>query len=149
MAKYSDVSLELRNKIRSHMVIYDDIYGGNVHGILELDQDDIELIQECLLWREVIMTYFKTSYDAYKMTKIGRFHGVRPIEVSTINCDSDGLLNVKITFEVDHYDEESWRDWFEIGDESDGTLKGAVGTVINQRTHPQFYVNGKYIFEKE
>lgn len=149
MVKYNDVSLELRNKIRTYMVIYEDVYGGSVHGILQLDETDIELIQECLQWREIIMTYYKTSYGAYKMSKIGRFYGVRPIEVKTINCDSDGKIDVQITFEVDHYEEESWRDWFEIGHERDGFFEGSMGNIINERTHPQFYKDGKYIFDKE
>ena len=150
MAKYSDVSLALRNKIRRDMVLFNDVYGDGLKGCLTLTHHDTPLIQECLLWHEVIMSYFKTSYDAYKMTKIGRFYGVRPKLIRDMVADSEGTLNVVVEFEVDDYDEESWLDWFDVKGEADGKLQGSLGHVINKRTFPQYYdEDGKYIFDKE
>lgn len=151
MSKYSDVSLELRNKIRKDMIIYNDIFGsGDLRGVVNFTNNELHLFQECLLWHEVVMTYFKTAYDCYKMTRIGRFLGVRPTSPTEIISESEGTLTAKMEFHVDECEEESWRDWFDIEGNNDGVLKGSLGTVINQRTHPQYYDrNGKYIFDKE
>lgn len=141
MPKYSDVSLGLRNKIRREMVVTEDLYGGDARGILEFHEDEKELFDECCLWLKVINSYFKTSYHCYKITKVGRFRGIRPVQTMGVN---------KIQFDIDEYDPESWKDWFEDQDgKEDGVLMGALGTVINQRTFPQYYVDGKYIFAKE
>lgn len=148
MAKYSDVSLALRNKIRREMEVYEDVYDGDCRGVLIFTEKDVELFQECLQWLEVIASYFKTSYDCYRITKVGRFRGVRPAR-KEILCEAGGIMEMKVEFDVEEYDPKSWMDWFDVEGKEDGELRGALGTVINKRTTPQYFIDGKYIFAKE
>ena len=146
MAKYTDVSLELRNKIRRDMILYNDVYGDGLKGILTFTHHDLELYQECLLWNEKAKS---SMYGGYTMTRIGRFKGIRPLWAGDIVVDSDNHMEMKVEFEVDSFDEPSWMDWFDIKGEGDGKLEGNMGHIINERTHPQYFVDGKYIFDKE
>ena len=138
---YNDVSLRLRNKIRRDMIIATDLYDGKGRGILQFHDDENELFDECLLWIKIINSYFKTSYNCYRLTRVGRFIDIRPVQV---------IGERKVEFDVDNYHPPSLKDWFVDNDGSDdGVLLGSLGTVINQRTFPQYYKDGKYIFAKE
>ena len=138
---YNDVTLELRNKIRRELDILEDYITENGNSIarLKFTKEDIHLIEECKEWLNVIKRIFRCSYDAYRLENVGRFKGVKPIDVT----DDDVLFSV-----VSH-SEPSWKDWFDLTGENDGFLKGTVGNVINERTHPEYYKDGKYIWEKE
>ena len=138
---YKDVSLELRNKIRRDLIIHDDhiTENGNTIAELNFNNDEQHLADECKEWLGVIRKIFRTSYDALRLEKVGRFEGVRPKEVN----DNEAL------FSVTYYTEETWKDWFDVTGENDGFLKGTVGNIINKRTHPEYYRDGKYIWEKE
>jgi hypothetical protein len=127
------------------MILYNDVYGDGLKGILSFTHLDLELYQECLQWNELAKG---SHFDAYKMTRIGRFKGVRPLWVGGIVYEDDGM-QMKVEFEVEDYDPPSWMDWFDVKGENDGVLEGNVGTVINERTCPQYFVDGKYIFDKE
>ena len=145
MGKYSDVSLALRNKIRREMILYNDVFGDGLKGILSFTHLDLKLYQECLQWNELAKS---SSLDSYRMSKIGRFKGVRPMWVGDIVATQDDM-QMKVEFEVEDYDEPSWMDWFDIEGKNDGVLEGNMGIVINERTCPQYFIDGKYIFEKE
>lgn len=143
MPKYNDVSLALRNKIRTDMIIYNDIFGDGMKGCLTLSHHDKLLIDECQKWIDMIKAYYRTTYWAYKLTRIGRFKGVRPMLIR------ESYPDFIVEFEVDECEEPSWRDWFDVEGKTDGVLQGTIGTVINERTYPQYYEDGKYIFDKE
>ncbi len=124
--KYNDVSLELRNKIRRDMKILiqqqmDDI---DYTGILSFNNKEKHLHDECQTWKKLIDTYFSTTYDCYKLSKIGRFIGVRPHKI----------YFQSVTFQVSSYNNPTWEDWFDVTGENDGYLIGTVGIVINERT---------------
>jgi hypothetical protein len=148
MKIYNDVSLALRNKIRRDLEIYTDGYGSpyNFIALLKFNENETELFQECLKWREMISVYYKASCDAYKMEKIGRFHGVRPIEAVEINHLNGKYLRMIMKFEVESYDKLSWIDWFDVEGKGDGKLIGQMGDIINKRTHPQYYTKMESIF---
>ena len=136
----NDVSLELRNKIRKDLQFDGKNWDVNgYYGTLTFSDDEMYLYEECKEWYNVIETYFKTSSTAYCLTRVGRFNFVRPF----------AILNKEVIFQVDSYNSESWKDWFDIEGKDDGPLIGTVGKVINERTHPQYYKNGEYIFKKE
>lgn len=114
-----EISLELRNKIRRDMLIVEDQHytnSGDYCGILNFDKDkEFELFEECMIWREMIDTYFKTSYNAGKAKRIGRFNGIKPKRIH---------LN-SVEFAVSTYRNPSWKDWFNIeGKEDDHKLIG-------------------------
>lgn len=139
---YDDVSLRLRNKIRSNLDIIEGklTRNHNYLATLSFDTNEFDLIEECREWLNTIETVKRMSHNAYRLTKIGRFCGVRPKEI----------YNSLVLFSVEEYKESSWKDWFVIStEESDGYFKGLYGNVINKRTHPQYYKDKKYIWEKE
>lgn len=141
MPFYNDVTLELRNKLRRELdIIEDELTGnGNHLATVGFNNSETHLAEECKTWLGVITKLFRTSYDCYRLTKLGRFRGVRPKEV----YDNFAV------FSVVAYKKESWIDWFDITGENDGPLQGTMGLVINKRTHPEYYKDGKYIWEKE
>jgi len=126
---YNDISLALRNKIRQDLCLVSTNHHDMYHDAeLVFNHNESHLYEECKEWRSVIDKYYRTTYDAYSITKVGRFHRVRPEKI-----DQHSVL-----FSVGHFDAESWLDWFDVEGKSDGVLKGTVGTVINKRTHPQY-----------
>lgn len=131
---YNDVSLELRNKIRMCMKVVEnanDDQRGMLHFFLPEEQP---LIDECREWLNVINKYFKTTYNYYKLAKVGRFYGVRPIKVYYSFA----------TFTVDDHDELSWRDWFDLSGYDDGPLLGQVGIIKNKRSEGRTHEFLKY-----
>ncbi len=104
----TELSLKLRNKIRRDMLIVKDEYFanglGDHCGILHFDKDkEFELFEECIIWREMIDTYFKTSYNAGKAKRIGRFSGIKPKQIHLHSVE----------FAISGYDNPSWKDWFD------------------------------------
>ena len=75
--------------------------------VLDLS-DEPECLQACIDWCNIITTYFKTSYKAYRID-IGPYEGLWPI-----SCDPNG----KVQFHLDNVDQErkDWKDWFIKGD---------------------------------
>jgi len=78
--------------------------GYDIEFYIELNE---KLVKECLIWMHHIETYFKTSYDAYRID-IGPFRGLWPV---TAYYNSVG-----VTFRADSYNPKykNWKDWFEI-----------------------------------
>jgi hypothetical protein len=139
MPLYTDVTLELRNKLRRELDIIDRTSKhGNYLATITFKEDESHLMEECKTWLNVIHKFFRTTYNAYRLTKIGRFEGVRPQDVN----------DVIAVFSVKSYSEKSWRDWFDTLGEGDGFLRGTCGNVINKRTHSEYYKDGKYIKEE-
>lgn len=126
--KYNDVSLELRNKIRRDMKVLKEIQMGNMDydytGVLLFNNEEGDLYNECRIWKKIIDTYFSTSYNCYKLSRVGRFKGVRPRKIHLQS----------ISFQVTSYGEPTWEDWFDVTGRNDGYLIGTVGKVINERT---------------
>ena len=132
--KYNDVSLELRNKIRQDMIIHKSkslAEGGNHMGVIEfgLSIKEEDLYQEAQTWIRLKNAYFRTSFNACRMSRIGRFYNLRPAQ----------FKHRKVYFDVEEYDDPSWRDWFDIEGNNDGDLIGVVGKVINERTSKYAY----------
>ena len=131
---YNDVSLELRNEIRKNLMIN---FGAtrpyaNCSGSLCLMPHKRHLFEECEKWLNTIMTYYKTSYQAMCLTKVGRFYMIRPYEI---------LHGYICKFEFERYDKPSFMDWFDTTGENDGYLQGIMGKIINERTCPQYYAS--------
>jgi len=126
--KYNDVSLELRNKIRRDMKIMncEQTNNGDYTGILSFNNRERHLYDECQTWRKLIDTYFSTSYDCYKLSKVGRFEGIRPYKMY--------IRFQSFSFHISTYNKPTWKDWFDVTGENDGDLIGVVGKVINKRT---------------
>ncbi len=107
------ISLELRNKIRRDMLIVKDQYWmdkGDHCGILSFDKDEeLELFEECVAWIDMINTYYRTSYNAGKAKRIGRFSGIFPIKIRLHSVD----------FVIEGYDNPSWKDWFDVEGKKD------------------------------
>jgi hypothetical protein len=108
------ITLELRNKIRRDMLIVKDQYFadglGDYCGILSFDRDkESELFEECIMWREMIDTYYRTSYNAGKAKRVGRFSGVKPKKIHLHS----------IEFAISGYDNPSWKDWFDMEGKED------------------------------
>jgi len=125
--KYDDVSLELRNKIRQDMIIHKTKLadeGGNPMGVLSFSFDETGLYEEAQTWILLWDAYFRTSYNACRMTRIGRFHNLRPIR----------FKHHKVYFDVEEYDPPSWKDWFDIEGNTDGDFLGQIGKFVNERT---------------
>lgn len=125
---YNDVSLELRNKIRKELTIVDNIYmrcHSNHIGFLNFNFPEDELLyQECLIWKKLITKASEISSDCYMLERVGRYYGVRPHGIGTYHVE----------FEVEYYEQESWRDWFDVTGETDGSFRGIMGKVVNPRT---------------
>lgn len=121
---YNDVSLALRNKIRRDMNIIHSAVDDERGIIRVYSTDEQYLIDECREWLGVIKTYFKTTYDCYKLAKVGRFYGVRPLRV----------YHSFSVFHVDSHDPPSWEDWFDLSGKNDGPLLGQIGIVKNERS---------------
>lgn len=113
-----EISLKLRNKIRRDMLIVKDQYFadglGDYCGILYFDKnEEFDLFEECMVWRKMIDTYYRTSYNAGKAKKVGRFIGVKPKEIHLHS----------VAFAVSTYEDPTWKDWFDIeGKEDNPTL---------------------------
>lgn len=124
--KYNDVSLELRNKIRRDMRVLQQMQMGEIDytGVLSFNNEERHLYDECQRWRKIIDTYFSTSYNCYRLSRVGRFKGVRPHKI----------YNHTIKFQVSSYNPPTWEDWFDVIGEKDGDLTGIMGKVINERT---------------
>ena len=103
----TELSLKLRNKIRRDMLIVQDTHyvnNGDHCGILSFDRnEEFDLFEECMTWREMIDTYFRTSYNAGKAKRIGRFSGIKPKKIHLYSVD----------FAISGYDNPSWKDWFD------------------------------------
>ena len=114
-----ELSLELRKKIRENMAIdelhvgfgseYSDNYG--YCGVLTFKDDEIELYNECIEWRRIIDTYFKTSQTGGMAIRVGRFIGLKPII----------FHKSFIEFGVILCEKESWKDWFDTEGENDAS----------------------------
>ncbi len=110
----TEITLELRNKIRRDMRIVEGQHypnpGGEHCGILYFDKDkEFELFEECIIWKEMLDTYFKTSYNGGKAKKVGRFIGIKPEKIHLYSVE----------FIVSTYKDPSWRDWFDVKGEDD------------------------------
>jgi len=111
----TEVTLELRNKIRKEMKIVSG-YGlypnGDYCGILYFDDDESKLFEECMIWKKMLDTYFKTAYEGGKLRKVGRFLGIKPMTMQTRSVE----------FAVSMYRDPSWKDWFNIEGENDDPI---------------------------
>jgi len=111
----TEISLELRNKIRRDMLIVKDQYfmdGGDHCGILSFDKDkEFELFEECMIWKEMLDTYYRTSYNAGKAKRVGRFSGIKPKKIHLYSVE----------FAISGYDVPSWKDWFDVDGKEDIT----------------------------
>jgi hypothetical protein len=101
---------------------------GDCTGMITFNDEERHLYDECKRWRKLIDTYFSTSYDCYKLSKIGRFEGIRPHIV----------YRQSVSFQISEYSEPSWKDWFDVTGKDDGDLIGVVGKVINERTFKHY-----------
>jgi hypothetical protein len=135
---YNDVSLELRNKIRTSLEIdMDVIYShSDYSGRLFFKSQERYLWEECKTWLSVITTYFKTTYYCYRLKNVGRYLGIRPIGITY-----DFYDGCHVEFEIEDLKNESWKDWFDLTGESDGPLLGIIGKVLNERTCPEYYAS--------
>jgi len=101
------ISNQLRNKIRRDLIILNQygIYSSDEYYRADLyfSQDEDDLLMECIKWWKDIDTYFKTSYNTYKIN-CGRFKGVFPRKVYR--------YAKMASFYVDSFGKESWEDWF-------------------------------------
>lgn len=101
-----EISNKLRNKIRRDLIIlntHDILYDNDSYKAdLYFSEDEIDIWFEAFDWMRHIETYFKTSYNTYKID-CGRFKGVFPFGV---------YAERKARFYVYAYEKESWRDWF-------------------------------------
>ena len=130
MTRFNDISLELRNKIRRELEIIDAIpLKLDYVGELKFEPYEVHLYEECKRWCKIIDDYYRTTYRAYCMTRIGRFEMIKPFRIHA---------DLRVAFEFEKHQKKSWRDWFDVEGKSDGYLQGFVGTVINERTHPQY-----------
>lgn len=119
MKPITDISLDLRNKIRRDLIISDSYKGEMAHfGSITFSKNEKHLFDECIRWKCLLDIYFKTSYNCYRMTRIGRFYNIRPCFVQ------NGIAE----FDLSHYDKPSWRDWFDIEGNDDGALVGVLGS---------------------
>ena len=134
---YNDVSLELRNYIRRNLTVIQGITRpyANCSGFVFFPGEDRHLYEECKKWYQTIQTYYKTSYQAMCLTKLGRFYMIRPYQIDT----HDDAKIVK--FEFERYEKKSFMDWFDTTGENDGHLQGQVGKIINERTCPEYYAS--------
>jgi len=77
---------------------------GETYYNVELDLNDHpDLLNVCIEWNLIIMTYFQTSREAYRAT-IGPYEGIWPRVIS------DGIVH----FHVDYVNKNhhNWKDWF-------------------------------------
>lgn len=108
------ITLELRNKIRRDMLIVKNEYYadglGDYCGILAFNNDEeYELFEECIAWRKMIDTYYRTSYNVGKAKKVGRFIGIKPKKIYLYS----------VAFAISGYDSPSWKDWFDMEGKED------------------------------
>lgn len=107
-----EISKELIDKIRVHMILVIDSLTLHYskpackYGILKFEKDEEEIFKEAVEWFKVIRCDFPGAGNYLKINKIGRFYGICPRSFS--------LSGRQVTFCVDRYDEESWRDWFDV-----------------------------------
>jgi len=107
----TEVTLELRNKIRKEMKIIERKHvasTGDSCAILHFKDEEQDLFDECIDWKKMLDIYFKSSYRGGALKKVGRFIGVRPREI--------GFHYVE--FQVRDFKNPSWKDWFNV--EGDG-----------------------------
>ncbi len=81
---------------------------GKMHYMVQMDlTDEPDLLDACTKWINVIETYFKTSYSAFRID-IGPYEGLWPTGVTIINN-----RNI-VHFQLDDVDPNNgdWRDWF-------------------------------------
>jgi len=79
---------------------------GEIYYTIELDLSlEPKLLEACIEWNRVIMTYFRTSYKAARFD-IGPYEGVWPRKIDI----EEGIVH----FHVDWVNENknNWRDWF-------------------------------------
>ena len=109
----TEVTLELRNKIRRDMLIVKgkDYTNGDYCAILNFKNEELQLFKECVVWRNILDTYFKTSYNGGKLHKVGRFIGIKPVMIHPNSVE----------FAVAMYEEPSWKDWFSMEEEEDAS----------------------------
>lgn len=101
MFSKKDVSSELLNKIKRDLKFYDKYHIWQV----TFDKDEKEIFDECVRWFFYVRDIADiTDFQSYKINQIGRFFGVWPVDIG----------NDYVNFSVDVWDEESWKDWFEI-----------------------------------
>ena len=81
---------------------------GESHYMIQIDlTDDPDSLDACTKWIQVIETYFKTSYGAYRID-VGPYEGLWPTDVTIINNRDI------VHFQLDNVDttKGSWKDWF-------------------------------------
>jgi hypothetical protein len=121
----TEISLELRNKIRRDMLIVQNTHyanSGDYCGILSFDKDEeFELFEECIIWGEMIDIYFRTSYNAGKAKRVGRFSGIKPKRINLHSVD----------FTISGYDNPSWKDWFDVDGEKDDHILVGIREIKN------------------
>jgi len=110
------ISSNLRNKIRKDLIIlnaYETLHDNDSYKAdLYFSKKEEYLLIEVIKWLKEIDTYFKTSYNTYKID-CGRFKGVFPRKV---------FYYLKIaSFYVYSYEKESWKDWFIMEGEVDAS----------------------------
>jgi len=79
---------------------------GEMYYSIKLDLSlEPKLLEACIEWNRVIMTYFQTSYKA-AIFDIGPYEGLWPREIDV----QEGIVH----FHVDNVNENkhNWRDWF-------------------------------------
>ena len=112
------ISSCMQNKIKkdliilnAHETLYDhDFYQADLY--FHKKEDD--LLIEVIKWLNEIDTYFKTSYNTYKID-CGRFKGIFPRKV---------FYYLKIaSFYVYSFEKESWKDWFIMEGENYASIK--------------------------
>ena len=108
----TDVTLELRNKIRRDMLIVKNHVGypnGDHCAVLNFKKEELELFKECIVWRNMLDIYFKSSYNGGKLKNVGRFVGIKPVMIHPNSVE----------FAVSTYGDPSWKDWFNMEGEED------------------------------
>ena len=112
----TEVTLDLRNKIRTDMKIvanHETYSNGDYCGLLYFDKKEKDLFKECIIWKRMLDTYFKSSYNGGKLLKVGRFVGIKPAAIHS-RC---------VEFAVSTFSNPSWKDWFNIeGEEDDNKI---------------------------
>ena len=106
------ISEELQDKILNDLV--EDTFRNDWElpvwasiGSLTFDENELDLYNECIEWREVITTYFLSSYTGGALKKFGPYEHIRP----------DQILHNKVIFTFEDNKHMSWKDWFIRGED--------------------------------
>lgn len=114
------ISLELVYAISNRMMLYanDEKYSimddaGDLICLINFENlFEQHLIDECIEWRRIIDTYFKTSYRAMSLKRAGRYLNVRPLPIQKPKT-KDRLLHITpIKFQIEFVDQKNWKEWF-------------------------------------